>query len=56
MQTIIVPINIAGLNPQDPSALQTAINNESILKNAVGLKLKSTFVFGSYLVLIFQNS
>jgi|GEM_PF-2916845 len=55
MKTIIVPVDIAGLDPQNPNALQTEINNHSSLQNAAGLKLKSTFVFGSYLVLIFQT-
>jgi len=58
MQTKLVRIELPKVpapTSTNPTPLETIINGASISQKANGFMLKSTFVFGTDLVLVFQK-
>jgi len=58
MQTKLVRIdltNIPAPSPANPVPLENLINNASTTEIGNGLELISTFVYGTNLMLVFQN-
>jgi hypothetical protein len=58
MQTTLVRIdltNIPAPTTANPAPLESLINSASTTQSAAGLKLVSTFVFGTDLLLVFQK-
>jgi hypothetical protein len=58
MQTKLVRINLANLpeaTETNPSPLETAIHNASREQRNAGLRLISTFMLETHLILIFQD-
>jgi hypothetical protein len=58
MQTKLIRIdltNIPGPTGANPNPLESLINNASTIQSAAGLKLISTFIFGTDLMLVFQK-